>query len=50
MLIQSKGDSPMEFHVSRAARERYQFDQLLFSTNGNVILPTFLLPGNLLNR
>jgi glycosidase len=27
----------MEFHVSRQARERYQFDQSLFSLSGNVI-------------
>lgn len=31
----------MEFHVSRATRDRYQFDQLLFSTNGNVIFANF---------
>ena len=27
----------MEFHISRAARDRYQTDQALFSFNGNVI-------------
>jgi hypothetical protein len=27
----------MEFHISRAARERYQFDQTLFALSGNVI-------------
>src|SRR4051812_28171061 len=26
-----------EFHVSRAAREQYQFDELLFSFKGNVV-------------
>jgi Alpha amylase, catalytic domain len=26
-----------EFHVSRAAREQYQFDELLFAFNGNVV-------------
>lgn len=31
----------MEFHISRRARQRYQFDQNLFSTNGNVILANF---------
>ncbi|MGB9640905.1 MAG: alpha-amylase family glycosyl hydrolase, partial [Anaerolineales bacterium] len=31
----------MEFHISRRARQRYQFDQDLFSTNGNVILANF---------
>jgi hypothetical protein len=30
-----------EFHVSRQARDRYQFDQALFSTNGNVIFANF---------
>jgi glycosidase len=28
----------MEFHISRGARERYQFAESLFSYNGNVIL------------
>ena len=27
----------MEFHISRESRERYQFDQTLFSYNGNVV-------------
>src|SRR5580692_8858305 len=27
----------MEFHISRAARERYQFAETLFSYNGNVV-------------
>ncbi len=27
----------MEFHISRAARERYQFPESLFSFNGNVV-------------
>jgi glycosidase len=31
-----------EFHVSRLSRERYQFDQALFSFNGNVIFTNFL--------
>ena len=30
-----------EFHVSRKARDRYQFDQSLFATNGNVIFTNF---------
>jgi glycosidase len=30
-----------EFHISRKARDRYQFDQALFSTNGNVIFTNF---------
>ena len=32
---------PMEFHVSRRARDRYQFDESLFSINGNVIFANF---------
>ena len=28
----------MEFHVSRQARDRYRFDEALFSLSGNVIL------------
>ena len=31
----------MEFHVSRAARDRYRFDESLFFLTGNVILPNF---------
>ena len=27
----------MEFHISRSARERYQFAESLFSFNGNVV-------------
>jgi len=30
-----------EFHVSKAARVRYQFDRALFQTTGNVIIPDF---------
>ncbi|MCP4538923.1 MAG: alpha-amylase [Chloroflexi bacterium] len=31
----------MEFHISRKARDQYQFDQSLFSLNGNVIFANF---------
>jgi len=31
----------LEFHVSRAARDRYQFDQALFALSGNVIFANF---------
>jgi len=31
----------MEFHISRAARDRYQLDQSLFELNGNVIFTNF---------
>ena len=31
----------MEFHISREARDRYQFDHALFSLSGNVIFPNF---------
>jgi len=31
----------MEFHVSREARDRYQFDERLFSISGNVIFANF---------
>ena len=31
----------MEFHITRAARDKYQFDELLFSYNGNVIFANF---------
>jgi len=31
----------MEFHISRQARDRYQFDEALFALSGNVILANF---------
>ncbi len=31
----------MEFHISRISRDRYQFDQMLFSFSGNVIFTNF---------
>ena len=31
----------MEFHISRLARDRYQFDQSLFALNGNVVFANF---------
>ncbi len=31
----------MEFHVARAARDRYQFDESLFSLSGNVVFANF---------
>ena len=31
----------MEFHISRKARDLYQFDQSLFELSGNVIVPNF---------
>ena len=31
----------MEFHISRKARDRYQFDQSLFALTGNVIFANF---------
>jgi glycosidase len=31
----------MEFHISRQARDRYQFDESLFASNGNVIFANF---------
>jgi hypothetical protein len=35
------GTPVMEFHISRKARDRYQFDESLYSTNGNVIFTNF---------
>ena len=43
----------MEFHVSRQARDRYQFDQLLYQYTGNVIfanLPAARAFANKMNR
>ena len=46
--LESGGSKPrrsqgvMEFHISRQARDYYEFDQGLYSLTGNVILPNFL--------
>ena len=40
-MKQEKNGVVMEFHVSRKARDFYQFDQSLFSLSGNVIFPNF---------
>ncbi|MBM4430950.1 MAG: alpha-amylase, partial [Chloroflexi bacterium] len=39
--MQEKNQVTMEFHVSRRARDLYQFDQALFSLTGNVIFANF---------
>ena len=39
--VQKRKPALMEFHVSRQARDRYQFDESLFSLSGNVILANF---------
>ena len=31
----------MEFHISREARDRYDFDETLFALTGNVIFANF---------
>ncbi len=33
--------APREFHISRQARDRYQFDLSIFSIAGNVVFPNF---------
>lgn len=33
---------PLEFHISREARQRYEFDEALYGLSGNVVLPNFL--------
>jgi glycosidase len=35
--LRSEGPVQMEFHVSRLARDRYQFDDSLFTLTGNVV-------------
>jgi glycosidase len=39
--VQNIRQVTMEFHVSREARDLYQFDQALFALSGNVILADF---------
>ncbi len=41
MNIVSTSAPHMEFHISRNARDRYQFDESLFALSGNVILANF---------
>ena len=36
-----KNAAVMEFHISRKARDLYQFDESLFTLSGNVIFPNF---------
>jgi glycosidase len=40
-MAHKKNTVAMEFHISRKARDFYQFDHSLFSLSGNVILPNF---------
>ncbi len=40
-MLKNDGAALFEFHVSRAARDRYQFDDTLFATNGEVIFANF---------
>ena len=40
-MTKEKNVIVMEFHVSRKARDFYQFDDSLFSISGNVIFPNF---------
>src|ERR671929_1345395 len=39
--MMQKRVAQMEFHVSRPARDRYQFDESLFTLTGNVIFANF---------
>ncbi len=40
--VASRGiPAPMEFHISRFAREKYRFDEALFGSSGNVIFASF---------
>ena len=39
--MQNKSTARMEFHISREARDFYQFDESLFSLSGNVLFANF---------
>ena len=41
IMKHQKNTPVMEFHISRKARDLYQFDESLFSLAGNVIFPNF---------
>ncbi|HSB07142.1 MAG TPA: alpha-amylase family glycosyl hydrolase [Thermodesulfobacteriota bacterium] len=38
---ENKNAVTMEFHISRKARDLYQFDESLFALSGNVVFPNF---------
>lgn len=40
-LLSNSAIAPKEFHISRDARDKYQFDEVLFSLSGNVIFANF---------
>jgi hypothetical protein len=40
-MTENKNPVTMEFHISRKARDLYQFDESLFSLSGNVVFPNF---------
>ena len=40
-IVQEQNAARMEFHVSREARDRYRFDESLFTLTGNVIFANF---------
>ena len=41
MILTKSAPGRVEFHVSRKARDKYQFDNTLFSATGNVIFADF---------
>lgn len=41
IVVRTQAVLPFEFHVSRKARDKFQFDLSIFSTNGNVIFANF---------
>ena len=40
-LMANKPLVRMEFHISRVARDRYQFDEVIYTSSGNAIFPDF---------
>jgi glycosidase len=40
-MTETKNPVTMEFHISRKARDLYQFDESLFALSGNVVFPNF---------
>jgi len=40
-LTSTRFSAPKEFHISRDARDKYQFDESLFAISGNVIFANF---------
>ena len=49
-LLGERSNLRMEFHISRQARDKYQFDESIFELNGNAILANFRAARNFAHK